>query len=63
MIGVVLKIPLKTRLGICIYKNSLPHRPDDYIGFTSSCPPPTFHKQNCAHGWINLQMQKLYMSR
>ena len=39
VISVALKTPLKTRLGICIYKTSLPHRPDDYIGFTSSCPP------------------------
>jgi len=35
-------------LGICIHKTSLPHRPDDYIGFTSSCPPHIL-QQNCAH--------------
>jgi len=39
---VALKTRLKTSLGICIYKTSLPHRPDDYISFTSSCPP-TFY--------------------
>ena len=39
VINVALKTPLKTRLGICIYIISLPHRPDNYIGFTSSCPP------------------------
>jgi len=25
-----------------LYKTSLLHRPDDYIGFTPSCPPPHF---------------------
>jgi len=44
VIGVALKTPLKTRLGICIYKTSLPHRPDDYIGFASSCPPTFCNK-------------------
>jgi len=39
VISVAFKTPLKTKLGICIYKTSLPHRPEDYIGFTSSCPP------------------------
>jgi len=48
MISVALKTPLKTRLGMCIYKTSLPHRPGDYIGFTSSCPPHIL-QQNCAH--------------
>ena len=48
MTSVALKTPLKTRLLICIYKTSLPHRPDDYIGFTSSCPPHIL-QQNCAH--------------
>jgi len=42
VISVALKTPLKTRLGICIYTTLLPHRADDYIGFTSSCPPPHF---------------------
>jgi len=45
VISVPLKIPLKTILGICIYIISLPHRPDDYIGFASSCPPPHFIKK------------------
>ena len=44
MISVALKTPLKTRLEICIYIISLPHRPDDYIGFTSSCPPTFYNK-------------------
>jgi len=32
-----------------MYKTSLPYRPDDYIDFTSSCPPHIL-QQNCAHG-------------
>jgi len=36
VISVALKTSLKTRLGICIYIISLPHRPDDYIGFISA---------------------------
>ena len=39
VISVALKTPLEIRLGICIYKTSLLHRPDDYLGFTPSCPP------------------------
>jgi len=35
-------------LGICIYKTSLLHRPDDYIGFTPSCSPNIL-QQNCTH--------------
>ena len=35
---------LKTRLGMCIYKTSFPHRPDNYFGLTSSCPPTFYHK-------------------
>ena len=42
MISVALKTPLEIKLGICIYKTSLLHRRDDYIGFTPSCPPPRF---------------------
>ena len=42
VISVALK--LKTRLGICIYKTSLPHRLDYYISFTSSCPPTFYNK-------------------
>jgi len=38
----------KTRLGICIYKTSLPHRPDNYISFTWSCSPHIL-QQSCAH--------------
>ena len=41
---VALKTPLEIRLGICIYKTSLLHRPDDYIGFTSRCPPTFYNK-------------------
>ena len=44
MISVTLKTPLKTRFGSCVYILSLPHRPDDYIGFTSSCPPTFYNK-------------------
>ena len=48
VVRVALKTFLKTRLGICIYKTSLPHLPDDYVGFTSRCPPHIL-QQNCAH--------------
>ena len=44
MISVALKTPLEIRLGICIYKTSLLHRPDDYIGFTPRCPPTFYNK-------------------
>ena len=44
MISAAFKTPLKTRLGIRICKTSLLHRPDDYIGFTSSCPPTFYNK-------------------
>ena len=44
VIIVAFKTPLKIRLGICIYETSLLHRPDDYIGFTPSCPP-IFHNK------------------
>ena len=30
VISVALTTPIKTRLGICIYKTSLPHQPDNY---------------------------------
>ena len=39
VINVALKTSLEIRLGICIYKASLLHWPDDHIGFTPSCPP------------------------
>jgi len=48
VISVALKTPPEIRLGICIYKTSLLHRSDDYIGFTPSCPPHIL-QQNCAH--------------
>jgi len=35
-VTVAFKRSLETRLGICIYKTSLLHRPDDYIGFKMS---------------------------
>jgi len=44
VISVALKTPLEIRLGICIYKTSLLHRPDDYIGFTPRCPPLFYNK-------------------
>ena len=58
VISVVLKTPLETRLGICICKTLLLHRPGDYIGFTPSCSPHIL-QQNCAHGWI-LEWVPLY---
>jgi len=42
-------IPLETKLGICIYKTLLLHRPDDYIDFTPSCSR-NISQQYCAHG-------------
>ena len=48
VISVALKTPLEITLGICIYKTSLLHRPDDYIGFPRSCPLHIL-QQNCAH--------------
>ena len=48
VVCVAIKTPLEIRLGICIYKTSLLHRPDDYIGLPS-CPPHIL-QQNCAHG-------------
>jgi len=47
VISVALRTPLEIRLGKCMCKTSLLHRPDDYIGFTPSCPPHL--QQNCAH--------------
>ena len=44
VISFALKTHLEIRLGICIYKTWLLHRPVDYIGFTLSCPP-TFHNK------------------
>jgi len=43
VISVAFKTPLKTRLET-IYKTSLLHRPDEYIGFTPSCPPTFCNK-------------------
>jgi len=48
VISVALKTHLEIKLGNCIYKTSLLHRPDHYIGFTPSCPPHIL-QQNCAH--------------
>jgi len=48
VISVAFKTSLKTRLGICIDKTSHQHRPDEYIGFTPSCPSHIL-QQNCAH--------------
>ena len=44
MFSVALKTPLEIRLRNCIYKTSFLHRPDDYIGFTPSCPPHILQK-------------------
>jgi len=44
VIVVALKTHLELRLGNCIYKTSLLHRPDDYIGFALSCPPMFYNK-------------------
>ena len=52
-ISVALKTPLEIWLGICIYKTSFQHRPDDYIGFIPSCSPHIL-QQNYAHGCAHL---------
>jgi len=40
VVSVAFKTPLKNKIGnLRIYKNSLLHRLDGYIGFTPSCPP------------------------
>jgi len=44
VIKVAFNTPLETRLGICICKPSLLHRPDDYIGFIPICPPTFSNK-------------------
>jgi len=44
VISVTLKTHLEIKLGNCIYKTSLLHRPDYYIGFTPSCPPAFYNK-------------------
>jgi len=61
VISVALKTPLEQRLGLCIYKTSLLHRPDDHIGFTPSCPPTFATKlRPClqCHGEYHLQAFK-----
>jgi len=52
VISVAFKTPLDTRLAICIYKTSLVHGFDDYIGFTPSCTPHIL-QQHCANGCNN----------
>ena len=44
MISAALKTPLEIGLGICIYKTSFLHRPDDSIGFKTRCPPTFYNK-------------------
>jgi len=51
VISVAFKTPLKAILGICIDKTSHQHRPDEYIGFTPSCPPHIL-QHNCAHALV-----------
>ena len=51
VITVALKTPLEIRLVNCIYvKHNFCIDPDDYIGFTPSCPPHIL-QQNCAHAY------------
>jgi len=44
VISVALRTPLKPRLGMYIYKTSLPLWPDDYAGFKSSSLPTFYNK-------------------
>jgi len=59
VISFALKTPLQIRLGICIYKTSLLHRPDDYIGFTPCCPP-TFYSKIAPMGTVALQIKAAF---
>jgi len=55
VISIALKTPLEIKLGNCIYKTSLLHRPDRYIGVTPSCPPTFYNKiapMPPAQGWF-----------
>jgi len=52
VISVALKTPLETRLGICIYKTSLLHRPDDYYWFHTKVSPPQFITK--LHPWLQV---------
>jgi len=58
VISVALKTPIEIRLGICIHKTSLLHRPDDYIGFTPRRPPHILQK-NCANVSKYINISKL----
>ena len=51
VISVAFKTIPETRLRICIYKTSLLHRPDDYIGFTPRCPPHFTTKLRLRLSW------------
>ena len=54
VIIVALKTRLETKLGICIYKSLLLHRPDDNTGFTPSCPPHfTTKLRPCNHLYLS----------
>ena len=44
VIGVALETPPVIRLGICMYKTSLLHWRDNYIGFMPSCSPKFYNK-------------------
>ena len=44
VISVSLRTPMKNKIENLYYKTSLPHRPDNYIGFTSSRPPTFYNK-------------------
>jgi len=65
MISVAFKSPLKTRLGICIYKASLLHRrdgmtilvshqtvPPTFYNKIAAMPVPTQQQSFCAHNYI-----------
>ena len=57
MISVALKTPLETKLGICIYKMSLLHRPDNYISVKPN-GTHTFYNKIApinAHSWLMKQ--------
>ena len=59
VISVALKTPLEIRLGICIYKTSLLHRPDDYIGFPRSCPSTFCNKIASMRYWETNDTRKM----
>jgi len=60
VIRVALKALLKNKVGNLYLQNFTSASADDYVGFTSSCPPHIL-QQNCAHA--SMCMEVTYMCR